>query len=133
VLFAFENARQGDIFVRKAPAATIGDLAEVIGEIFGAKSPLTVIGTRHGEKLYESLLSREEAVKAIDQGEYYRIPADTRDLNYGLYFTDGDTKVSTVQEYTSHNTRRLDKKELRDLLMRLDYVQAELAEWKRHA
>ena len=133
VLYAFENARQGDIFVRKAPAATIGDLAEVIREIFGAKNPIKVIGTRHGEKLYESLLSREEAVKAIDQGEYYRIPADTRDLNYGLYFTDGDTKVSKVQEYTSHNTRRLDRKELRDILMRLDYIQQELGEWKKQA
>ena len=131
VLYAFENARQGDIFVRKAPAATIGDLAEVINEIFSGKNRVKVIGTRHGEKLYESLLSREEAVKAVDLGEYYRIPADTRDLNYGLYFTDGDTKVSQVQEYTSHNTKRLDKKELRELLMGLDFVRNELAEWKR--
>lgn len=90
-----------------------------------------MIGTRHGEKLYESLLSREEAVKAIDQGEYYRIPADTRDLNYGLYFTDGDKNVAKVQEYTSHNTKRLDRKELRDLLMGLDFVQAELLHWKK--
>lgn len=131
VLYAFENGKQGDIFVRKAPAATIGDLAEVMNEIFGGRNRVKVIGTRHGEKLFESLLSREEAVKAIDQGDYYRVPADTRDLNYGLYYTDGETKVSSVQEYTSHNTKRLDRKELRDLLMALDYVQAELAEWEK--
>lgn len=131
VLYAFENAAQGDIFVRKAPAATIADLADILKEIFAAKNEVKVIGTRHGEKLYESLLSREEAVKAIDQGEYYRIPADTRDLNYGLYFTDGDKNVAKVQEYTSHNTKRLDRKELRDLLMGLDFVQAELLHWKK--
>jgi UDP-N-acetylglucosamine 4,6-dehydratase/5-epimerase len=133
VLFAFENAAQGDLFVQKAPAATIGDLAEVLKDIFGVSNETRVIGTRHGEKLYETLLSREEAAKAVDLGRYYRVPADTRDLNYGLYFTNGDRSISTVQEYTSHNTQRLTRAELKKLLLALDFVARELAEWGRTA
>ena len=127
VLYDFENAEQGDLFVQKAPAATIGDLAHVVNELFGGTGKVKVIGTRHGEKLFESLLSREEAAKAIDLGEYFRIPADTRDLNYGLYYEEGNTGLSKVQEYNSHNTKRLDKVDIKNLLMSLDFVKAELA------
>src|SRR5690606_37563487 len=105
VLYAFEHAKQGDIFVQKAPASTIGDLAEVLREIFGRNNPIRIIGTRHGEKLYESLVSREEMARAIDIGRYYRIPADNRDLNYAMYFTDGEQQISTLDDYTSHNTQ----------------------------
>lgn len=127
VLFAFKNAEPGDMFVQKAPAATIGDLAAVVSEIFGGKSEIRVIGTRHGEKLYETLLSREEAVKAVDLGGYYRVPADTRDLNYGLYFDEGNVHISRSEEYNSHNTHRLDRVALKQLILSLDFVQAELA------
>jgi UDP-glucose 4-epimerase len=126
VLFAFNNADQGDLFVQKAPAATIGDLAFVLAEIFNSKSETRVIGTRHGEKLYETLLAREEAVKAVDLGDYYRIPADTRDLNYGKYFEEGNSNISIAEEYTSHNTVRLNRQSLKELLLKLDYVQDEL-------
>jgi UDP-N-acetylglucosamine 4,6-dehydratase len=128
VLFAFEHAEQGDMFVQKAPAATIGDLAEVLREIFSADNDIRIIGTRHGEKLYETLLSKEEAVKAVDMGNYYRVPADTRDLNYGLYFTEGDTKIARTDEYNSHNTYRLNRTELKEMLLKLDYVRKELEE-----
>jgi UDP-glucose 4-epimerase len=127
VLFAFENAEQGDMFVQKAPAATIGDLAIVINELFGSSSDIRVIGTRHGEKLYETLLSREEAVKSVDLGGYYRVPADTRDLNYGLYFEQGNIKISRSEEYNSHNTTRLSREELKSLLLSIDFVRDELA------
>ena len=123
VLFAFEHAEQGDMFVQKAPAATIGDLAFVINEIFDGREDPRVIGTRHGEKLYETLLSREEATKAVDLQDYYRVPADTRDLNYGIYFEQGDTTISRTNEYNSHNTRRLSREELKELLLSLDFVQ----------
>lgn len=126
VLFAFNNSEQGDIFVQKAPAATIGDLADVIKEIFNSNSQIKIIGTRHGEKLYESLLSREENSKAIDLGDYYRIPADTRDLNYSKYFEEGNAKISNYDEYNSHNTYRLKKEELKNLLLNLDYVKKQL-------
>ncbi len=126
VLYAFQNAHQGDIFVQKAPAATIGDLAETLLEIFGASNPIQVIGTRHGEKVYETLLSREEAAKAVDLGNYYRVPADTRDLNYGMYFEIGDAKITQAGEYNSHNTHRLSRDELKNLLLALDFVQDEL-------
>lgn len=126
VLFAFNNAQQGDIFVQKAPAATIGLLAETLREIFNGTNEIRVIGTRHGEKLYETLLAKEEAVKAVDMGNYYRVPADTRDLNYHLYFDKGDKKVDQINEYNSHNTHRLNKKELKDLLLNLDYVKKAL-------
>lgn len=126
VLFAFSNSQQGDIFVQKAPAATIGDLAEVLKDIFNSKSEIKIIGTRHGEKVCESLLSKEEAVKAIDMGEYYRVPADTRDLNYAPFFEEGDKKIAITDEYNSHNTERLDKIKLKKLLMKLPYIQNEL-------
>lgn len=126
VLFAFNNATQGDMFVQKAPAATIGDLAEVLQDIFNGKNEIKVIGTRHGEKLYETLLAKEEAVKAIDMGDYYRVPADTRDLNYGLYFDKGDKRVELTDEYNSHNTYRLNKVELKNMLLNLEYVQKAL-------
>ncbi len=122
VLFAFANSLQGDIFVQKAPAATISDLAEVLKLIFKSNSEIKIIGTRHGEKLYESLLSREESVKAIDMGRYYRVPADTRNLNYAPYFEEGDIKISKVEEYNSHNTNRLTREELKTLLLSLPYV-----------
>lgn len=126
VLFAFEHCQQGDIFVQKAPAATIEDLAYVLRDIFNGSNEIRVIGTRHGEKLYETLLAREEAVKAVDLGEYYRVPADTRDLNYGKFYEDGDQRVNRAEEYNSHNTRRLNRAELRELLLKLDYVQKAL-------
>ncbi len=126
VLFAFNNATQGDIFVQKAPAATIEDLAHVLREIFNGKNEIKVIGTRHGEKLYETLLAKEEAVKAVDMGDYYGVPADTRDLNYGLYFDRGDRRVESIEEYNSHNTHRLSRGELKAMLLELDYVQKAL-------
>ena len=126
VLFAFSNSNQGDMFVQKSPAATIGLLAEVLQEIFQGTNEIHVIGTRHGEKLYESLLSREEAVKAEDMGNYFRVPADTRDLNYAQFFEEGDEKISKTAEYNSHNTTRLNKNELKELLLKLPYVQAQL-------
>jgi len=125
-LYAFENAKPGDIFVRKAPATTIETLAEALKRIFKADNPIHVIGTRHGEKLYETLLTREEMAKAEDLGEYYRIPADNRDLNYNLYFTEGRERVSRERDYNSHNTRRLDVDEMIDLLLKLDFVRDEL-------
>jgi len=104
VLFAFQNGNQGDLFVNKAPASTIGDLAEAVKDIFNADNDIKVIGTRHGEKLYESLLTREEKIKAEDMGDYYRIPADNRDLNYANYFSEGEIDMSTIEDYHSHNT-----------------------------
>ncbi len=129
VLFAFENANQGDIFVQKAPASTIGDLAQAVKEIFNADNEIRIIGTRHGEKLYETLLTREEMAQAEDLGDYYRIPADTRDLNYDKYFTDGKYEISESVDYNSHNTERLDVPRIKELLLKLDYVQKELENW----
>ncbi len=126
VLFAFLNSNQGDIFVQKAPAATIGELAEVLLEIFGAKNEIRIIGTRHGEKKYESLLSKEEAVKAVDMGNYFRIPADTRNLNYAPFFEEGDEMISRTEEYSSENTKRLDKESLKELLLHLPYVKQQM-------
>ena len=127
VIYAFNHARQGDIFVQKAPASTIMDLAVAISELFQADNPVKVIGTRHGEKLYETLLTREELVKAEDLGGYYRIVPDDRDLNYGRYFTEGEEEVSLVEDYNSHNTQRLNVAEIKMLLMKLDYIKHELA------
>jgi len=127
VVYAFNNARQGDIFVQKAPASTIMDLAVAIKDLFNADNPIKVIGTRHGEKLYETLLTREERIKAEDLGGYYRIVPDDRDLNYGKYFTEGEEKVSQVEDYNSHNTRRLNVDEIKQLLLKLDYINEELS------
>lgn len=126
VLYAFENGKQGDIFVQKAPASTVADLAQALKELFNKSNPVRVIGTRHGEKLYESLISREEMAKAEDMGGYYRIPADNRDLNYAQYFSEGEEKVSHLDDYTSHNTTRLNISEIKQLLMKLNYIKEEL-------
>lgn len=127
VIYAFSNSLQGDIFVQKAPASTIMDLAVAVKELFRADNPIKVIGTRHGEKLYETLLTREERSKAEDLGGYYRIVPDDRDLNYGKYFTEGEEKIATIEDYSSHNTRRLSVAEVKDLLLTLDYIRRELA------
>lgn len=126
VLFAFKHGQGGDTFVQKAPAATIGQLARVLLDIFGANNEVRVIGTRHGEKKHESLLNREEMARAEDLGDYYRIRPDTRDLNYALYFEKGEKKVTTYEDYTSANTRRLSDAELKTMLLKLPYIQAEL-------
>lgn len=128
VEFAFGNGRNGDTFVRKSPASTIGDLAQAVKELLRADNEIRIIGTRHGEKLYESLLSREEMVKAEDMGDYYRVPADTRDLNYAKYFSEGDVKVSRMEEYHSHNTKRLSIPEIKELLLSLDCVREAMKE-----
>ncbi len=122
VVYAFQNGRSGDIFVQKAPAATIETLAVALKRLFGARNEIRVIGTRHGEKLYETLLTREEMANAEDMGDYYRIPSDVRDLNYACYFTEGEIRVSCQDDYNSHNTRRLDEDGLIELLLKLDFV-----------
>lgn len=122
VVYAFQNGKPGDIFVQKAPAATIEALASALMRIFNANNEIRIIGTRHGEKLYETLLTREEMAKAEDMGEYYRISSDVRDLNYSCYFTEGEMKVSSQEDYNSHNTRRLDEDGLIELLLKLDFV-----------
>ena len=126
VLFAFENGNSGDLFVNKAPASEIGDLAQALKEIFNSKSPIKIIGTRHGEKLYETLCTREEMVKAEDMGDFYRIPADNRDLNYAKYFSHGKKDISNVNDYNSHNTNRLDVNKVKALLMNLTLVKDEI-------
>jgi UDP-N-acetylglucosamine 4,6-dehydratase len=123
VLHAFEHAKQGDIFVQKAPASTVGDLAQAIKELFSADNSIQIIGTRHGEKLYESLLSREEMARAEDMDRYFRIPSDDRDLNYAKYFVEGEALVSTSKDYTSHNTNRLNVEQVKKLLLTLDFIQ----------
>lgn len=130
VVFAFQNAEAGDIMVQKSPASTIGDLAQAIKELFNADNEIKIIGTRHGEKLYETLLTKEEHVVAQDLGEFYRVPADKRDLNYDKYFVEGDHKLSSEEEYNSHNTVRLTIEQIKDKLLSLDYVQNELKGWK---
>lgn len=126
VLYAFKHGKQGDIFVQKAPASTVADLAQALKEMFGKADPIRVIGTRHGEKLYESLISREEMAKAEDLGGYYRIPADNRDLNYAQFFSEGEEKISLQDDYTSHNTERLDVEHVKKLLLKLDFIKEEL-------
>ncbi len=125
VLFAYEKGRGGDTFVQKSPAATIGQLARVLQGLFRADNELRVIGTRHGEKKHETLLNREEMVRATDVGRYYRISSDTRDLNYALYFEEGEKQVTEHEDYTSANTHMLTDEELRDLLLRLDFIPQE--------
>lgn len=126
VLHAFKHGDQGDIFVQKAPASTVGDLARALKELFHSDIAIRIIGTRHGEKLYESLLSREEMARAEDMGRHYRIPADGRDLNYNKYFIEGETKMSVFDDYTSHNTERLNVGQVKDLLIRLDFIKEAL-------
>jgi UDP-glucose 4-epimerase len=126
VLYAFSHGQQGEIFVQKAPATTVGDLGQALRELFKSEVAMRVIGTRHGEKLYESLISREEMAHAADMGGYYRIPADNRDLNYAKYFSEGEEKISHFEDYTSHNTLRLNVEEVKELLLKLDYIKEEL-------
>lgn len=126
VLYAFENGQQGDLFVQKSPAATIAVLAQALIELYQANSKIQIIGTRHGEKLYETLVNREDMVKAIDMGNYYRIPADNRNLNYAQYFSEGKTEVDNFEEYHSHNTERLDIEGMKQLLFRLPIIQKEI-------
>jgi UDP-glucose 4-epimerase len=130
VLFAYENGKQGDLFVQKAPASTIGILARALVELFNASNEIKVIGTRHGEKLYETLCTREEMAKATDLPGFFQIPADNRDLNYAQYFSEGDTNTSTIEDYNSHNTERLNLEETKKLLLSLDLIKKELEVWK---
>jgi UDP-N-acetylglucosamine 4,6-dehydratase len=127
VLYAFQRAAPGDLFIQKAPAATIGALAEAVKRVFQADNQLRIIGTRHGEKLYETLLTREEMARAIDLGDYYRVPADCRELNYALYYSAGQSRLAEIEDYHSHNVRRLNVDELAELLLRLPYIQEELS------
>lgn len=124
VVYAFQNGRPGDLFVQKAPACTIGTLAEAMQSVLGASNPIQVIGTRHGEKLYETLLTREERVRAVDLDDYFRVQADNRDLNYAQYFSEGESRVSATEDYNSHNTRRLNADEMAGLLAKLACVQS---------
>lgn len=132
VIYAFTHGKNGDLFVQKAPAATLDVLAEALKQTYAKIDPkygeteVKVIGTRHGEKLYETLVTREEMARAIDMGDYYRIPCDTRDLNYDKFFTEGNEKVSKIEDYHSHNTVRLDIEGMKEQLMRLRFVQADL-------
>ena len=126
VLYAFQNGRAGDIFVQKAPACTIRDLATAVRELFGAKNEIVTIGTRHGEKLFETLLNREEMAKAQDLGDYFRISVDARDLNYNKYFVEGEEQISGKEDYTSNNTRILNVEEIKEVLLKVDYIQEEL-------
>lgn len=130
VLFAFDIGSQGDLFVQKSPASTIGDLALAMSEIFGTESKVNVIGTRHGEKLYETLCTREEMAKAINLEDFYKIPADNRDLNYGKYFELGDVQASFLEDYNSHNTYRLSLEEIKSKLLSLDLIKQELLNFK---
>lgn len=124
VLYAFEHGRSGDTFVQKAPASTIEVLARALSDLVGKPDhPINVIGTRHGEKLYEALLSREEMAFAIDMGQYYRVPPDNRDLNYGKFFDQGNEKISQLEDYNSHNTERLDVEGMKKLLLKLEFMQ----------
>jgi UDP-N-acetylglucosamine 4,6-dehydratase/5-epimerase len=131
VLFAYEHGAPGDIFVQKAPAVTIGTLAQAVTTLFEAPNPVRIIGTRHGEKLFETLLTREERVKAQDMGSYFRVPADNRDLNYNVYFAEGQETLSHEEDYHSHNTERLDVDGMIKTLLTLDYVRTELESWRR--
>ena len=126
VIHAYEHGKQGDIFVQKSPASTVADLVTALKQLFSKENPVKVIGTRHGEKLYETLVSREEMARAEDMGRYYRIPADNRDLNYNMYFSNGEEKISTLSDYTSHNTEQLNVEQVKSVLMSLDFIQEEL-------
>jgi UDP-glucose 4-epimerase len=131
VIFAFQNAEAGDIMVYKSPASTIGGLVQALKELFNAENEVKIIGIRHGEKLYETLLTKEEHVVAIDMDKYYRVPADKRDLNYDKFFIEGDKRLSSEDEYNSQNTERLSVKQIKDKLIQLDFVKKELEEWNK--
>ena len=131
VLFAFEHAQPGDLMVKKAPASTIGDLAEGLKKLFNADNEVRVIGVRMGEKIHETLLTREERAAAIDMGDFFRVPADTSDLNYAKYFSSGNRKVADMEEYSSNNTHRLNEAELEQVLLSCEYVARELADWRK--
>jgi len=131
VLFAFNNGDNGDIFVQKSPASTIADLAQALKELYKSSTEIKTIGTRHGEKLYETLVNREEMIKAIDEGNYYRIPADTRDLNYTKFFTEGQSKINLAEEYNSHNTKRLNIEDTKELLLKLHSIREDVLKEKR--
>lgn len=126
VIFAFKNGNPGDIFVQKAPASTIEVLAKALLELYKSDNPIKIIGTRHGEKLFETLVNREEMGKAIDMGNYFRIPADTRDLNYNRFFIEGETKIAQTEEYTSHNTFRMNLEETKEMLMKLEMIRQDI-------
>ena len=126
VLFAFKNAQQGDLFVQKSPASTVGDLAQALKKLFKSDVDINIIGTRHGEKAHETLMTKEECAKSEDLGNYFRVPADTRDLNYGKYFDTGDKTISGVEEYNSHNTVQLGINETMEKVLSVDYVKSEL-------
>ena len=130
VTFAFQNGNQGDLFVQKSPACTIDVLAEAVKEVFGVKNEIKFIGTRHGEKLFETLLTKEERLKCIDLGQYFQVPIDKRDLNYEKYFTEGNSEMQLMEEYTSHNTHRMTLEEVKEKLMTLDYIKDELENWR---
>ena len=130
VLFAFEHAQPGDLMVKKSPASTIGELALALKDLFGSSSEIETIGVRMGEKIHETLLTREEMASAIDAGDFFRIPADSSDLNYAKYFSSGNRKVAAIQEYNSSNTHRLNAEELKATLLGCNYVSRELEAWK---
>lgn len=132
VVFAFQNAEAGDIMVQKAPACTIGVLAQAVKELFGAEKEETkIIGIRHGEKMYETLLTKEECVHAIDLGNFYRVPCDKRDLNYDKYFVDGNAETNSISEFNSNNTKILNVEQVKEKLLQLDYIKEELNNWKK--
>jgi UDP-N-acetylglucosamine 4,6-dehydratase len=126
VVYAFQHGNNGDMFIQKAPAATIGDLARALIELYNSERKIKIIGTRHGEKLYETLVNREEMAKATDMGDYFRVPSDNRDLNYESYFSEGEERVSVIEDYHSHNTRRLTLPELKELLLKLPIIRRDL-------
>lgn len=129
VMFAFKNGQSGDIFVQKSPASTIGDLAQSVKELFHVDNEIRIIGTRHGEKLYETLLTKEEYLHAEDMENFFRVPADKRDLNYDKYFVEGNEKLSTEEEYNSQNTQILGVEQIKEKLLKLDYIKEELEMW----
>jgi UDP-glucose 4-epimerase len=131
IVFAFEHAETGDIMVQKSPSSSIGDLAQAMKELFEVDNPIKIIGTRHGEKLYEALLTKEEAAVAIDMGEFYRIPADKRDLNYDKYFVGSKPMKMMNEEFNSHNATRLTLAQIKEKLLKLDYIKEQLAAWKK--
>ena len=131
MLFAFEHGNAGDLFVNKAPAGNIGDLAQAMKELFSSDTPIRIIGTRHGEKLYETLCTKEEMIKAEDMGEFYRIPSDNRDLNYNKYFYEGEKDISIIEDYNSHNTDQCDIENMKNLLMGLSIIKDEVIKYKK--